>query len=113
VLQASKPLLLGWTLPRLYQVLFHVVTSHAQFVKNGAVRYALIGIRRIVKEFLYYADEATFGHSIRAKQMSGSALALRRECHKFYELNITPEVVTNLLSFLLQNPYGRGGHGCL
>jgi len=112
-LQNSKPLLLGWTLHRLYEVLFYVITNHGNFVKTGPVRYALIGIRRIFKEFVFYADEALFGQSARAKQLSANALNLRRQCHQFYHENITTSVIENLLNFLLQNPYARTNHGCL
>ena len=68
----------------MYQVLFHCLTHHSEFVKTGAVRYALIGYRAVLKEFAYYSDDAIFGHSIRAKQLSVNALNLRRQCHQFY-----------------------------
>lgn len=38
LLELTKPLMLSWTLPRLYEVLFYVITNHSEFVKNASLR---------------------------------------------------------------------------
>ena len=113
LLGTSKPLILGYTISHLYQVLFYIITNHSNFAKNTAVRYALIGIRRIFKEFSYYAEDGLYGQSMKSKHLSNTGIALRKECHTFYKNNITPDVIENLLNFLLQNPYAKTTHGCL
>ena len=50
---------------------------------------------------------------MRSKHLSQVALALRKECHNFYQSNITSEVVENLLNFLLQSLFTKGSSGLI
>ena len=50
---------------------------------------------------------------MKSKHLSANGIALRKECHNFYQENITSTVIENLLNFLLQNPYAKAAHGCL
>lgn len=49
LLQTAKPLMLSWNLAKFYECLFYVVLNQQNFVQNACVRYAMIGIRRIIK----------------------------------------------------------------
>lgn len=108
LLQLSKPLLLSWVLPELFAVLVYVMQHSQSFAKGEPVRYALIGLRRIVKEFAYYAEDVVFSTAIRSKVTSANCLDLRRVCSQFYSATFTPQAVEQLLNFLLFNPYARG-----
>ena len=107
LLEQAKPMMLAWTLPKLYEILFYTLINHTQFNKNTTLRYALIGIRRIIKEFSYYCEEQQFALSLRQKHPAANTIPLRQICHSFYLTSFTEPVITNLLNFLLQTPYAR------
>jgi hypothetical protein len=77
-------------LPELFTVLVYVMQNHLKFAKTEPLRYALIGLRRIVKEFAYYADDGAFTSSIKSKTTSANCLELRRRCADFYRSTFTP-----------------------
>jgi hypothetical protein len=94
-------------LPELFTLLLYVMQHPQVFAKGECLRYSLIGLRRIVKEFSYYAEDAAFMSSIKSKTTSNNCLDLRRKCVEFYRTTLSPQAVEQLLSFLLFHPYGR------
>ncbi len=107
LLQLSKPLLLAWILPELFTLLLYIMQHSQAFGKGDCLRYSLIGLRRIIKEFNYYAEDSAFMSSIKSKTTSNNCLDLRRQCVEFYRSTFTPQAVEQLLSFLLFHPYGK------
>lgn len=48
-----------------------------------------------------------FNSSMKGKQLPSCTMELRKQCHQFYQDSFTPEVISNLLSFLLTHPFPR------
>jgi hypothetical protein len=88
-------------------VLLYVMQHPLAFAKNESLKYSLIGLKRILKEFAYYAEDTAFMSSIKSKATSANTLELRRRCAEFYRNTFTPQAVEQLLNFLLFNPYAR------
>lgn len=85
--------MLCWILQDFFNILVYVLQNYAIFIKNDSVRYSLVGLRRIVKEFSYYSEDSAFMGSIKSKATSANCLELRRMCAQFYLQVITPSTV--------------------
>lgn len=89
----SKPLLLAFIMDDYYKILLYLLQNHQIFIKNAIIRYTLIGLKRLIKEFSYYAEENIYLASIRSKKVSLNNHQLRKICNQFYKENITDAIV--------------------
>lgn len=99
--------MLSWIIKEVYEIQLYVLKNNQLFVKNTTLRYALIGIKRIIKEFAYYAEDSVFNSSIKSKTTSANCLTLRKLCTSFYTSNITEIVIQELLKFLIFNSLSK------
>jgi hypothetical protein len=80
-LQNSNPFFLTPILSDFYYTLTLIISDPKYFVKPATLKYSLLCLRKIIKEFAFYSEDAVFMSSITSKAKSLNYLDLRKMCH--------------------------------
>lgn len=65
-------------------VIFYIISKPEVFAKPTIIKYALLSMRKIIKEFTYFAENNLFEKSISSQPKSNNYLQLRQIAHKVY-----------------------------
>lgn len=83
-LVVANPCLVAPVLSDFISVLFYIISKPELFAKSTTVKYALLSMRKVVKEFTYFSDDTIFQKSISSQPKSSNYLQLRKIAHSAY-----------------------------
>lgn len=83
-LQTTNPCMIAPVLSDYLSVIFYIISKPEVFAKPTIIKYALLSMRKIIKEFTYFAENNLFEKSISSQPKSNNYLQLRQIAHKVY-----------------------------
>lgn len=102
-LQVANPCMLAEILSDYIKTLFYIISKPELFTKPATIKYCVLSIRKLVKEFTYYSDNQVFEKSISSQPKSANYLQLRALASEAYRQFMTEETMQGLFNFLLTN----------